>query len=267
MNIVEPSVELWQQESGVKGMYDHIEKCARICYRSENKGKVTSEQFVKSLIKNRHWRCCEFGTVALPSPRNPYEKLKWWLRSIFNPWVKHDAVNHLYITNLRYVIERYPKNWEKQIANMADVDVNMYRPTIHWHNISRGIADEFRTHVMLSSLMESTRYVNYRNVGLQFTKPRWYNDKGDMYDCTRARRFFDMCETVELAYKECLENGHKPETAREILPLCTSTNFVQCGFNDAWDNFFYLRCAKAAHVDAQYLASMAISVLNNIEIK
>lgn len=264
MNIIEPSVELWKQGSGVQGMYDHIERCARICYRSENNGKVTSEQFVKALIKNRHFRCCEFGTVVLASPKNLYKKAIWWLRSVFNPWVKRDKKNHFYITNLRYIIEHYPKNWEEQIANMVNVDVNQYRPTFHWH-ISRGIADEFRTHVMLSSLMESSRYVNYKNVGLQFAKPRWYNDKGDTYDCTRARRFRDMCATLELAYIECFENGHKPETAREVLPLSIATNFVQCGFRDAWDNFFNLRCDKSAHPDAIHIASKAIVMFNYYE--
>lgn len=271
MNIVNPSVELWKQGSGIQGMYDHIERCARICYRSENKGKVTSEQFVKSLIKNKHWRCCEFGTVVLASPKNLYKKAVWWLRSVFNPWVKRDKKNHFYITNLRYIIEHYPKNWEKQIANMVDVDVNQYRPTIHWH-VSRGIADEFRTHVMLSSLMESTRYVNYHRVGkdgmknlndknnhMDFVIPSWYNPNSNYGILERA------WAEAENRYSEMIEKGYKPQQAREVLPLSIATNLVQCGFRNAWDNFFNLRCDKAAHPDSVYIAKKAIVMFNYYE--
>lgn len=273
MNIIEPSVELWKQGSGIQGMYDHIERCARICYRSENKGKVTSEQFVKALIKNRHFRCCEFGTVVLASPKNLYKKAIWWLRSVFNPWVKRDKKNHFYITNLRYIIEHYPKNWEEQIANMVDVDVNQYRPTIHWH-VSRGIADEFRTHVMLSSLMESTRYVNYHRVGndgmknlndknnhMDFVIPSWYNPNNNDGILERA------WVNVEERYSEMIEKGYKPQQAREVLSLSIATNLVQCGFRDAWDNFFNLRCDKAAHPDAIHIASKAIVMFNYLKDK
>lgn len=262
MNIIEPSVELWKQGSGIQGMYDHIERCARICYRSENKGKVTSEQFVKALIKNRHFRCCEFGTVVLASPKNLYKKAIWWLRSVFNPWVKRDKKNHFYITNLRYIIEHYPKNWEEQIANMVDVDVNQYRPTFHWH-ISRGIADEFRTHVMLSSLMESTRYVNYNKTGLEFVKPTWW----ESYKFLGNDSFWGALAIIEKNYYKMIEDGFKPQQAREILALCTATNFVQCGFRDAWDNFFNLRCDKAAHPDAIHIASKAIVMFNYLKDK
>lgn len=260
MNIIQPTVEVWRQEPGVEGLYRHIERCARICYRSENKGNMTSEEFVKKvLMKREHGRPLEFGTVTMRINWDDPDCMDMRRLSFANPWVI-ERDGHI-ITNLRLLIERSPDRWQHMLTHYLEVDrptidPNVYRPTFHWH-ISRGIADEFRTHVTLSSLCESTRYVNYDKKGMDFVRPTWYNDKGDTYDCTRARRFRDMCATLELAYKECLDNGHKPETAREVLPLSIATHLVQCGFDIHWENFFDKRLATDAHPDARYIAKKA----------
>jgi thymidylate synthase (FAD) len=262
MNIVNPSVELWKQGSGIQGMYDHIERCARICYRSENKGKVTSEQFVKGLIKRRHMRPLEFGTLCFSFGTFPD-----WNEKVESPWFKE--CNGWLVTNLRWLIEHAPFNWEMYVM-ISDQQgglnpnlTNYYRPTFHW-NISRGIADEFRTHVMLSSLMESTRYVNYHRVGkdgmknlndknnhMDFVTPSWYNPNSNYGILERA------WAEAENRYSEMIEKGYKPQQAREVLPLSIATNLVQCGFRNAWDNFFNLRCDKAAHPDCQLIATKA----------
>ena len=37
MKLIEPSVELIKQEPGIEGIYKQIERCARVCYKSEDK--------------------------------------------------------------------------------------------------------------------------------------------------------------------------------------------------------------------------------------
>lgn len=135
MKLIEPSVEIWKQEPSIEGIYKHIERCARLCYRSENKRNVTSEQFVKSLIKRKHLRPLEFGTLILN---------EWHCNTFFDRMIDGKVV-----TNFRRFVEYYPSSWEERLSSVTFDNVNDYRPTIHW-NISRGIADEFRTHVSLN---------------------------------------------------------------------------------------------------------------------
>ena len=257
MKLIEPSVEIWKQEPGIEGMYEHIERCARVCYKSENKGNVTSEQFVKSLIKRKHFRPLEFGTLVLNEGH---------CNTFFDRMIDGKVV-----TNFRRFVEYYPSSWEERLSSVSFDNVNDYRPTIHW-NISRGIADEFRTHVSISSLMESTRYVNYKNKGLEFVKPYWFDnfnkpcDKNgyredgttDMFD---SRDFIDFLDSCEKTYLCAIIAGAKPQEAREILPLCIATNLVQCSFEDNWKNFFNQRCNIDAHPDAQLIANKAKELL------
>ncbi len=261
MEFIDSSVEVWVQDHGIEGIYEMIERCARICYRSENKGNITSEQFVKKLIKMEHLRCCEFGTVAIdPDNLSLFDHVKWRLRSIFNPWViRNDA--GIYITNLRYLIEHYKDNWEEYLNKnfYSDIFPFDYRPVIVWH-VGRVTADSFRTHVMLSTLGESTRYCNYtKKGGVVFVKPQWF-EKTSFENLTKAKEVYEgILEKISNAYNELIGLGLKPEEARGVLGLDVATTFVQCGFVSAWKNFFKQRLSKAAHPDAQYVAKKAYS--------
>lgn len=37
MKISKPSFEIWEQQSGINGVYKQIERAGRVCYKSENK--------------------------------------------------------------------------------------------------------------------------------------------------------------------------------------------------------------------------------------
>ncbi len=250
MKIIEPSVETWTQEAGVQGLYDHIERCARVCYRSENKGNVTSEEFVNSLIKRGDMRPLEFGTIRFEAKTLPLREIDVHA----SPYVRH-SLNYAgevdcVVTNLRWLVEHVDE-WECWLKKYGywkdDFQPSKLRPTLHWH-ISRGIADEFRTHVSLSSLMESTRFVNYEKKGLEFVYPTW---------CVGDGTFTDTLDLLERRYNQMIKEGMQPQQAREVLPLCTATHLVQCGFKSAWLNFFKQRTNKSAHPDAQRIAKRA----------
>ena len=54
-----------------------------------------------------------------------------------------------------------------------------------------------------------------------------------------------------------IEDGHKPQEAREVLPLATKCDMVMTGFVSDWQNFFDLRAkgtTGAPHPDAKALA-------------
>jgi thymidylate synthase (FAD) len=80
MKLIEPKVELIQQAPGLVGMYKHIEKCARTCYKSED--KITEDSYKKmydNLVQRGHLAMLEHGTVYLKDTSwniSPLEKYK-----------------------------------------------------------------------------------------------------------------------------------------------------------------------------------------------
>lgn len=63
-----PDAEYVCQGTGIMGMYDHIEKCGRVCYRSEPKGGESAEKFTKAMVSSGHLAMLEHGTVYLKIP-------------------------------------------------------------------------------------------------------------------------------------------------------------------------------------------------------
>lgn len=70
---------------------------------------------------------------------------------------------------------------------------------------------------------------------------------------------------IEGVYKSLLDMGYKPQEARVVLPNATKTELVMTGFESDWENFFELRCSKAAHPDAQKLANELKELLINVK--
>jgi thymidylate synthase ThyX len=103
--------------------------------------------------------------------------------------------------------------------------------------------------------MESTRYVNYskgnkKTSSVIFASTHWFADKPE----NLKQKLIEFWELAENYYNFFIENGLKPEDARESLPLSIRTRLVQCGYHKAWNNFFHLRCDPAAHPNAQAIA-------------
>jgi len=75
MKLIKPKYEILTQEPEVVGMYKHIERIARVCYKSED--KITNDSYIKMiemLKDNKHGAMLEHGTVYLKVPRDVYEK-------------------------------------------------------------------------------------------------------------------------------------------------------------------------------------------------
>lgn len=66
MRLIKPSFEILEQKPGLDGLLQHIERCGRTCYKSED--KITEEsapKFVDMLVKRGHTAMVEHGTVYL----------------------------------------------------------------------------------------------------------------------------------------------------------------------------------------------------------
>lgn len=140
-----------------------------------------------------------------------------------------------------------------------------------------GLGRDYLRHRVMSMVMESTRYVNYMKEKfgeeITFVIPPWIsketlaegeniawwdNDwvnmnkmkivkygapelKHDPVEC-----WLSAMQNAELDYRTLINLGWTPQQARGVLPLSTKTEFVLCGFKDAWIHFFRLRSDIAA---------------------
>lgn len=251
-----------QTDFSLVGIKKHIERCARVSYKSEDKITDTSyEKFVNMLESRGHDRPLEFGTVYLTLRGDDTDAL----RNIFiyaeNPWTKirkqvieaeydsntHVVLNHV-TTNYRVIVENHLEEDLKYLCEPTEYHYKRY--TVHMI-LDRGVMDEFRTHVGLSHLAESTRYCNY-------SKDKFGNELTFIQPCwdIRGTNYIDFLQHAEWGYFRMLKNGWTPQQARSVLPLGIKSELISCGFEDAWENFFKRRDAPDAHPMAQEIANL-----------
>lgn len=110
---------------------------------------------------------------------------------------------------------------------------------------NRGVTHELVRHRLASFSQESTRYVKLDG-DMEFIRPVWCDKETLGKD--RPTHFWTMAiREAEQNYQKLLEEGWRPEQAREVLPNSLKTEIVvTCNFRE-WLHIFNLRCAKAAH--------------------
>lgn len=283
MKLVKQSFEILEQtDFSLKGIKQFIERCGRVCYKSEDKITDTSyEKFVDMLERKDHARPLEFGTVHLKMPWSNFNNFVGFCisKAVWDScWIKYHVDRDsedktVYITtNYRYykrLKSLRPLYGYINIAEFFTEEDNEYYPkryTVHFIT-SRGIMDEFRTHVGLSHLAESTRYCNYSKgkfnneltfvapCNLDFQELKLY---GPYHTVIRNQSvesiFMSHLNNAEKDYLDLINLGWTPQQAREVLPLSVKSELISCGFGSAWLNFFYRRCAKDAHPMAREIA-------------
>ena len=281
MKLIKQSFEILKQKDfSLIGIKKFIERCGRVCYKSEDRITDDSyEKFVNMLEKRDHARPLEFGTVHLQMYISDFHKLRDTLciNNMWNDqWIKYHYVGKLtYVTtNYRYylaIIKVFPS--AENDFDPQDDELYPKRYTVHFIT-SRGVMDEFRTHVGLSHLAESTRYCNYDKdrFGNEITCviPHWCSDliEGNSYDLSiceygliqtenlsekSAKWVESMCQ-AEQDYIDLINNSCIAQEARDVLPLGVKSELISCGFEDSWENFFYRRCANDAHPMAREIA-------------
>ena len=283
MKLIKQSFEILEQKDfTIKGIKQFIERCARVSYKSEDKMTDTSyEKFVSMLVKRDHARPLEFGTVHLKMILPDFQG---FMNSLLTLGILNDIwIKSTYVGDIIYITTnyRYYLDITKHLPNVREYfteEDNEYYPkryTVHMI-LDRGVMDEFRTHVGLSHLAESTRYCNYSkdkfNNEVTFIHPCWlpnlsegkYTDFDGLWYCNdlcideelnvQEEVFLEYLEYAENGYFALLNQGWTPQQARSILPLGIKSELISCGFKEAWKNFFYRRDAKDAHPMAQEIA-------------
>jgi thymidylate synthase (FAD) len=293
MKLIEPSVELIEQEPGIEGIYKQIERCARVCYKSEDKiTEDSARKFVDMLIKNGHGAMLEHGTVYMEVPIEHWrEDEHEWVYMFPDrcPWISLDCDGDwMYITtNFRHILNGDVGETLMKQYMCEPTENHEKRYTLKF-TTSIGITRELTRHRHMSFACESTRYCNYSKDKfggeITFVKPTWVNIPSELPEGTKledgpygwcnsnyihiyckdikSKWFMKACLEAEYSYLHVInEQNATPQEAREILPLCTKSEIIMTGFESDWKHFFKLRCDKAAHPDMQMIANKARELL------
>ena len=296
MKLIKPSFEIWEQPTCLQEVYKQIEKAGRVCYKSEDKITDNSAKpFVDRMVKSGHGAMLEHGTVYLKVPND--ELLRNFIDGIpsdFNySWCSVNPImdkdNNVYITtNFRHIIEHKLEDYLKYLCEPTEYHEK--RVTVRFV-CDRGVSHEFVRHRVFSFAQESTRYCNYSkdkfSNEVTFIKPCWVDVPEGKYTniskqspedgeykqimlhenninaypltTTPEGRFLWHCFWSEHDYFDLLEQGWKPQQAREVLPNACKTELVMTGFVSQWKDFFLLRSNKygkgGAHPSADELAT------------
>lgn len=287
MRLCKPSFEIWNQPTGLEGVYKQIERVGRVSHKSEDRiTENSAKTFVERMVKMKHLSTCEFGTVYLyidyhnPSFGKIIDKYSSNEYSKCAVFPNEACIS----SNYRVLVEN---NWLDDLKYLC-------KPTEYHHKrytvkfiCDRGILAEFTRHRKFSFMAESTRYCNYSkdkfDNELTFIMPCWIDEnnlpkginhteddwgslfceyyyestekgKNDGIIVSPEKNFIFSLQTSEQLYFSLLKNGWKPEQARNVLPLSLKTELYMCGFAEDWKHFFELRCASSAHPQARELA-------------
>lgn len=281
MRLIRPSAEIWTQEAGISGIYKQIERCARVCYKSEDKiGEGTAEKMVEMLTKRGHTAMLEHGTVYLAMPMETIIPIEanGWGKYTKNPYSKGFKICEVngqkrvaVTTNLRVLVEN---GWLDDLKYICEpTEYHERRITVRFV-CDRGVSHEFVRHRVFSFAQESTRYCNYSKDKfgneITFIEPCWldsYNYNGNTY----GNCFLTALEAAEASYFDLLKkwddkipdkryktgfrnNPWTPQQARAILPNSLKTELVMTGFISDWKHLFELRTAQNAHPQMRELA-------------
>lgn len=287
MRLIKPSFEIIEQKPGLDGLLQHIERCGRTCYKSED--KITEEsapKFVDMLVKRGHTAMVEHGTVYLKysitlegsmNMANKYHFNKYSTVTIGNeplcggePQEYKDKFNgHTYAyitTNYRVLLQN---DWLDDLKYQCEpTEHHVKRITVKF-TCDRGVSHEFVRHRVFSFAQESTRYCNYSKdkFGKEctFIIPCWLGlPEGSVSSpeipIFRERHgnvvgiFLNNLYWAEANYFDLLEQGWIAQQARAVLPNSLKTELIMTGTIEQWEGFFKLRCAKDAHPQARELA-------------
>ena len=186
MKLIRPSYEIIEQGPGLQGIYDIIERCGKVSYKSEPKGGEVAKKFVEDRAKEGHGAVLEFGTVYLAfSPGDPkttlrgdgddatesymesrgenIEYFEWSKTMNFyrrNKYSKVTLGDHKWYvtTNYRVLVENNRLDDLKYLCEPTEYHEKRYAVKFI---TDIGVGREFLRHRVMSMVQESTRYVNY----------------------------------------------------------------------------------------------------------
>lgn len=281
MTIIEPKVELWEEEDKVA----HVARCARLCY---GKDSGNDAALYNSLEKRKHLSMFRHETyyAAIPIKTSNdlvYDCLKGFMYCPYIDWVSYKG--YLYIvTNgnfMRDMLDSNPILCKYILDNLIDYkEASNIEPI--WKDLIRYtfcVTTQISTSRELNRVSpnniaeRSTRYV-YEDGTI--CRPHWFTkEEADLYNGGKSNLLDDGIEYY-LNSCACGFNNYKylvefyklhRQDARGVLPLDTATKCVYTYSIKEWRNIIDLRyygTTGQPHDNAKVIASMIRDELMNL---
>lgn len=245
MELIKPSWEILEQESGIDGIYKAIERAGRTCYKSEDKiTENSAKPFVDRMIKSGHGAMLEHGTVYLAMPMETIIPIEanGWGKYTKNPYSKGFKVCEVngqrrvaVTTNLRVLVEN---DWLGDLQYICEpTEYHEKRVCVRYVSDIHFYKDITR-HRVFSWAIESTRFCNYMKQkfgsSISFITPIWLKEEEEL-------EFEEDLRVIESLYFKWIKKGWQPQQAAYFLIQGTKAEIIMTGFISDYKHFFDLR--------------------------
>ena len=253
MEIVEPKVDTWLQYDTL----DHIARCARVCYASDN--NTNNVKLCSALWNNNHRSMFRHAGVYYIIPEKIQISNKAYIGAVCKLVGHYNYVS----ANEQSAREYWNKRYAKYRISLSEAEENevfreykMLRYTIC---VETGIdiTREFNRKSPNSIAEQSTRYVDFnKKLGVCFKKCHW------MYKCNLWQKLLYkfMAKVDEWFYKISRSKfglNLPPQDARWCLFLDTMSKVVYTYTVAEWEYIINMRLwdwTGKAHEDARIIA-------------
>lgn len=154
------------------------------------------------------------------------------------------------------------------IRNKHDAMLEHYSFSVKFI-VDRGVSHEIVRHRLASYAGESTRYCNYKGMGVTFIEPCYLSAENSSDDNTRrAAKYVDWvtsCKVAEESYINMINRGATPQEARAVLPHSVKTELVMTANLREWRHFFKLRACGVTGKPHPQMLEVAIPLLNEMK--
>ncbi len=213
---------------------DRIERAGRSCYKSEDKIRCTVEDGEWPSHCTGFIYGCDNGYCSTHSSSKFVRQL---IKRGHEAMLEHGSATVKFITN-------------------------------------RGVTQELVRHRIAAFGQESTWYVNYGGKETEFIRPVWCLDNilgvwddGRMQEEAEYAPFILACYGSARSYQDLIEEGWRPEQAREVLPNALKTEIVVTANYREWRHIFKLRALGTTGKPHPQMQALMLPVLEEFKAK
>lgn len=280
-----------------------IEKCGRVCYKSEDKiTEDSAEKFVANIIKRGHEAVLEHASFIFQVSRSVYEDLRDIVMFVEN---RYPVKMYLRFTDSEgYIVSGNVRAW-RDFFHFAGVppymDDFVESNPILFPEFKKVSSSSFREgpvrQISVNELVSTYQRLVHEDISVKFIcdrgisheivrhrpasfcqeSTRYCNYSKDgfggeitvikpmSFDCSDSpyRIWKRSCENAETAYFDLLDEGCTPQEARDVLPNSLKTELIMTAPLMEWCHFFKLRMSAAAHPQMREVASYAYDAMNS----
>ena len=272
MKIIEPSVQYWKESTQYAN--EHIAKCARICYRSEN---GNDEKLVTALWNNNHRSMYRHATKYFCLPKHYFKDYALAYYFDNNPFITTLTTDKdIFISaNLQWIKEH--DDFYNIVAKWEISNIDIFNLAKENNDIYNVIRYTFRVTTQISTSRELNR-VSPNNIAEQSTRyvyddgticrPHWITkEETDQFNniglqgiiSDTVKTYLRSCNISFDNYRRLIEYGINKQDARGVLPIDTATVCAYTYSGKEWRHILDLRyrgTTGKAHPNAYIIGEM-----------